>query len=1040
MRRIIIIVKPTKIQTVTLPNGVVLSGYEGEYVFERISSAQAFYEQPILEKWFPTDSATIIYDIGANIGNHTVYFATESRNAQIYSFEPMPENFKILEKNISDNKQNGRVRAFQMAIGEEGGMVSMRIMKDGNFGTASVVEANAADNTHLVEVQLASIDSLGLPPPDFVKIDVEGYELSVLRGMRETLKNAGELSLWIEVDTETSSEVYEFMSGLGFSVSDVELVQNNNALWCNRGESAIQESMVFRHLLAQSEISRQRFWDARDARSKFTYEQKKANDLTGQLQSMTSKYAYEQKKADDLTGQLQSMTSKYAYEQKVLAETTGQLQSMTSKYAYEQNKATDLTEQLQSMTSKYTYEQKMLAEMTGQLQSMTSKYTYEQKTLVETRIKLAEFVGIQKDLTGQLQSMTSKYAYEQKKADELTGQLSLMTSRFAYEQDKVTDLQGKADDLTGQLMSMTSKFTYEQRMLAETRAKVASMQKNLDMFNNSKMISFMRFWVWRVPTAIRRRARNRLNRFGKWLYVKLLPYPRIRRLCSRINGRLKIYKNPQAVTAVQQKTASQPPTTKKQKRSGKLNVAMICDEFTFNSFRDECNAFPLEPDNWREIFEKQEIDFFFCESAWSGVDSIKRPWRGQVYASANFAKENRGILLEILSYCKANRTPTVFWNKEDPAHYDDRIHDFVKTALEFDHIFTTAAECVERYKSEYGHKSVHLLMFATQPKLFNPIEKFERTEEIIFAGSWYNQHPARCDEMGAIFDAIIQSPNPLKIYNRHSGNDDPNHAFPEKYAPYIQPRLPHDNLDAAYKASKYALNVNTVTNSETMFARRVFELMSSNTLVLSNYSKGMELLFEDGVVFVDGSSPPDLSGEAEKREKYLYNVLTYHTYRHRFEQVLKVIGFDCPEPPTVSLYYTVTDADEAGKAADHFYRMDWLNKRGVLVADEKCAPDELQKIVCGYNGGMIAVQSAHYNKTYGDRIHSAADYRIYATTDLNSGFIKKAMAHVCYLDNSTAIVEENEKYVFMPAGTNAGVNALIPAGAAEEEVEKIYAI
>ena len=500
-----------------------------------------------------------------------------------------------------------------------------------------------------------------------------------------------------------------------------------------------------------------------------------------------------------------------------------------------------------------------------------------------------------------------------------------------------------------------------------------------------------------------------------------MPFPRIRIIFSKINGFLKIYRNPQNIVAPQKSRTNtyQKLQIKDNIRyTRQMNIAMIVDEFTYNSFRFECNALPLEPTNWRETFESNNIDIFFCESAFSGVDSIKRPWKGRIYASINFPNENRGILLEILTYCKNNKIPTVFWNKEDPAHYEDRVHDFVKTALLFDHIFTTSSECVERYKREYGHNSVFLLMFATQPRLFNPIEKFERTDEIIFAGSWYRQHTERSEEMEKIIDSIIQSSYPLKIYDRQSNNDDPNHIFPEKYKSCIHPRLPHDSLDIAYKSSKYALNINTVTDSDTMFARRVFELMSSNTLVLSNYSKGMEQLFDTGVVFLDGKSIPDLDLESEKRDKCLYMVLSYHTYQRRFEQILRNVGILYNKAQkNIAIIYQVSNCLEVDKFITHYNRINWPNKHCFIFLNETFPLYEIQDIVTKYNRGKITVHTSHYNNLYKIDTIKYNDYEYYitATYELEYLFIFKALLHYSYLDSHTAIIQTsniNEKYKF----------------------------
>jgi len=330
------------------------------------------------------------------------------------------------------------------------------------------------------------------------------------------------------------------------------------------------------------------------------------------------------------------------------------------------------------------------------------------------------------------------------------------------------------------------------------------------------------------------------------------------------------------------------------KRIKDIKVAVVLDEFSYNCFKYEFNAIPIEPSNWLEIFETKKPDVFLCESAWSGIDSKLRPWKGQIYSSINFKYENRTVLLAILDYCKKHNIPTIFWNKEDPTHYHDKVCNFVDTAIKFDHIFTTSKECIQKYKEDYGHESVHLLMFAAQPKLFNPIDEQERSKDVIFAGSWYSQHSQRCKDMIQIFDKILDSGYNLKIYDRvyYTHKGDPTRVFPEKYSEYVNPPVSFNQMGNVYKESEYAININTETESSTMFARRVFEIMLCNTLVLSNYSKGMQDLFGDDVIFLQGGDEKlDLSSTEESRLNNLYNVLKNHTYSVRFKQLLDNINY-----------------------------------------------------------------------------------------------------------------------------------------------------
>lgn len=332
------------------------------------------------------------------------------------------------------------------------------------------------------------------------------------------------------------------------------------------------------------------------------------------------------------------------------------------------------------------------------------------------------------------------------------------------------------------------------------------------------------------------------------------------------------------------------------RRARELKVALIADEFTYNCFKYEFNPIVIEPHNWRERFEADRPDIFFCESAWSGVDSEKRPWKGRIYASSNFARENRTELLEILEWCDNEDIPTVFWNKEDPTHFDDKVHNFIDTAVRFDHVFTTDVTCVPRYEEEYGHSSVHCLPFATQPKLFNPIETSPRDQGVSFAGSWYANHLDRSKEMEVIFDQILDAGMDLRIFDRFWGSEDELHHFPERYRPFTNPAVPHSKIADAYKSTTLGLNINTVTSSPTMFARRIFELMSCNTLVVSNYSEGVAEFFKGRILFAgDGHSDvQDLDAATADRVRHaaLHDVLAHHTYERRFEQILDSIGFD----------------------------------------------------------------------------------------------------------------------------------------------------
>lgn len=504
------------------------------------------------------------------------------------------------------------------------------------------------------------------------------------------------------------------------------------------------------------------------------------------------------------------------------------------------------------------------------------------------------------------------------------------------------------------------------------------------------------------------------------IYRKLEKYPKIRGILQTLNNKFFIIKDKKAFikhVVLSMEDILEEKNLYTKPHINQIRVTMLVDEFTYNSFKYEFIALPIEPSNWISIFQEQKPHIFFCESAWSGIDSEKRHWKGQVYHSTNFRFENRKTLLEILAYCKSNKIPTIFWNKEDPTHFNDKIHNFVKTAILFDHIFTTSEECVDLYKNIYKHKSVYCLKFATQPKIFNPIERFIRTDDIIFAGSWYKQHEQRCSEMCEIFDLIISKGYKLKIYDRYYNSLDPNHDYPSQYLKYVNSMIPFSEIEKVYKESKFALNINTVTDSKTMFARRVFELMSCNTLVITNESIGINEIFEDNVIYTSDLNI-DFDKVNEKCEVNLYNVLLNHTYYNRFKQILDSINFMYEDINRgISFVYNISHIKDIDNALFHYYQISYMHKNCILFIKKEyekcCIKDLFEK----YNNNNIYIVSEDYIINYDYNFDMSTDYFMFVDINkFNVDFPGRAILHFQYIDGHIGIKEVDDdvenKYTF----------------------------
>jgi SAM-dependent methyltransferase/spore maturation protein CgeB len=321
-----------------------------------------------------------------------------------------------------------------------------------------------------------------------------------------------------------------------------------------------------------------------------------------------------------------------------------------------------------------------------------------------------------------------------------------------------------------------------------------------------------------------------------------------------------------------------------------IKVAVILDVFSTDAFKYEWHQITFGPQDWREVLERDRPAMLFVESAWHGNGGR---WTNMMSAAGG-AKQP---LRDLVAWCKERGIPTVFWNKEDPPNFDR----FIETAKLFDHVFTVDADCIPRYVEAVGHHRVALLPFGAQPRIHNPIAvPGGRKHEVAFAGTYHaKKYPERAAQMQTVLGPAREFD--LHIYSRIS--DDPDFAFPPDYTDFIVGSLPYERMLAAYKAYKIFLNVNSVTESPTMCARRVFELSACATPVVSGYSRALDNTFGD---LVPLSSAPEqttealveLMKDADLRDRIghlaMREVFTKHLYGHRAETVLSAAGLSAP--------------------------------------------------------------------------------------------------------------------------------------------------
>jgi len=316
-------------------------------------------------------------------------------------------------------------------------------------------------------------------------------------------------------------------------------------------------------------------------------------------------------------------------------------------------------------------------------------------------------------------------------------------------------------------------------------------------------------------------------------------------------------------------------------------IGIICDEFVYNAYKDSANIKYISADT---DVTNTDFDFVIIVSSWRGIDGS---W-GQV---ASPRSDKREKLMGMLKEFKKSNIPTAFYSKEDPVNY----HLFKDIAKECDVIYTSALEMVNNYKEYCENDNVHVMEFGVNPKYHNPVGTRTKTaaqnkDHVLFAGSWTEKYPVRNNESARMFDGVKENGFDLTIIDRNLELRKTRYQFPKRYIENLTYPMEHNDLMDTHRLIPWAINVNSVKYSETMFANRVFELQAMGNLMLTNYSMGVNNKFPNlFIVNTKADVKPMLNNHSEKeyedmRAKGIRQVMLHETGFHRIAQFAENFG------------------------------------------------------------------------------------------------------------------------------------------------------
>jgi spore maturation protein CgeB len=331
---------------------------------------------------------------------------------------------------------------------------------------------------------------------------------------------------------------------------------------------------------------------------------------------------------------------------------------------------------------------------------------------------------------------------------------------------------------------------------------------------------------------------------------------------------------------------------------GRLKLALVADIFSTKCLSEECRIRHVTPSNYREVIDSWRPDVLLVESVFHGHCGC---WRYRVAKQPKYIRLSKPrTIFKVIQYARSQGIPSVFWNKDDGAFFEH----FIDVAKEFDYIFTTDEGCVERYRRHVpSHVPVNTLVMPYQP-LFHNFTGFNFSRnEACFVGSYYrrilNERKLFLD---MVFDICEETDLRLNAFDRNKNRLSRHFEFrfPKKDQIYVHDKVPHSKTGQIYKSHVISLNVNSVTDSETMYSRRLLEILACGGIAVTNPSRAVERYFRDYCHVVNsreevrelfsrlryGPSQEDME-RAEAGAMYVKN---QHTWAHRLEELCAIVN------------------------------------------------------------------------------------------------------------------------------------------------------
>ena len=153
----------------------------------------------------------VMIDVGANIGNHSIYFTYRNIFRQIIAYEAIESTYKILTTNVKINRFTTKIDCRNKGVGSHNGYALINKMDDNNIGGTSITHGNG-------DIEVITLDYEMIEDVSFLKVDVEGFECEVIKGALQTIERYNPV-LMVEIheaDTMNTEYIINLLNDRGY--------------------------------------------------------------------------------------------------------------------------------------------------------------------------------------------------------------------------------------------------------------------------------------------------------------------------------------------------------------------------------------------------------------------------------------------------------------------------------------------------------------------------------------------------------------------------------------------------------------------------------------------------------------------------------------------------------------------------------------------------------------------------------------------------------------------------------------------------------